>query len=559
MTVQPESRQAFALALGLILAACGSVEPGFPPDGAGESKADAGREADSGNEPDSGRGADAGYDVDSGPLADSGDTLEALDAGASDAGLACKAGLSACGGHCLDLQGDLDNCGRCGDACGLGQACVAGNCASSNIRHVVIIVQENHTFDSYFGNYCTAASGSNPECTAGPRCCEAAPAVDPSGASPGVLDDSSNEKHDRNHAQACELAQMDDGAMDHYVAGCNFSVGLTDPPCCDARNWAVAGQDAVGTYWAYADNGALADRYFQPMAGGTSGNDMYLAIARWQFTDNSLRPDTIGSGCTVPNPGPAGEYSGRTTIADLLVGNGFSFKMYADGYADALAASPHCVWALDSGVSLPSDCDVVDRVEGLGMACTYDPSDFPWQYYKQFSDAPAHIVDFSGLAGDLAAGALPNLAYVKARTYRNEHPGWSTISRGVTFVKSVVDAVNSSPYANDTLIILTWDEGGGFFDHVPPPLPVDVQYDADDQGNPVPYGTRVPFLVLGKFARAGTVSHVAMEHSSVVRFLEHNFLGARNAGALGNRDAVVNNIGSLLDPGATGIPIPSGQ
>ena len=104
--------------------------------------------------------------------------------------------------------------------------------------------------------------------------------------------------------------------------------------------------------------------------------------------------------------------------------------------------------------------------------------------------------------------------------------------------------------ASSTLILITWDEGGGFFDHVPPPPSVDV----DDQGNPVPYGTRVPLLVLGPFVKPGTISHVTMEHSSIVRFLEYNFLGP--VGQLGYNDAKVHNIGSLLDQSTTGVHVP---
>jgi len=117
-------------------------------------------------------------------------------------------------------------------------------------------------------------------------------------------------------------------------------------------------------------------------------------------------------------------------------------------------------------------------------------------------------------------------------------------------VTATLQAIASSPYAPSTLVLLTWDEGGGFFDHVPPPPGID----ADNQGQTVPYGTRVPLLAIGPFARQGTVSHVQMEHSSVVRFLEYNFVGP--VGQLGGNDAKVANIGSLLDPSATGIVVP---
>jgi phospholipase C len=94
---------------------------------------------------------------------------------------------------------------------------------------------------------------------------------------------------------------------------------------------------------------------------------------------------------------------------------------------------------------------------------------------------------------------------------------------------------------------VTWDEGGGFYDHVSPPAESTV----DNQG----YGTRVPLLAIGRFAKTGTVSHTVMEHSSIVKFLEYLYLGGKT-GQLGARDAVVNNIGSLLDPAQTGMTIP---
>jgi phospholipase C len=176
----------------------------------------------------------------------------------------------------------------------------------------------------------------------------------------------------------------------------------------------------------------------------------------------------------------------------------------------------------------------------------YDPSDIPFEYYPQFNDNAAYMKDFDDFASDVAASRLPNLAFIKAIGYLTEHPGvGTTISDGVAFVDSVVQKVLSSPYADSTLVLLAWDEGGGFFDHVPPPAANPV--DGED------YGTRLPFLAIGRFARRNFVSHVPMEHSSVVRFLEWNFLGA--TGQLQARDATVNGIGSLLDPAEIGVAI----
>ena len=103
-----------------------------------------------------------------------------------------------------------------------------------------------------------------------------------------------------------------------------------------------------------------------------------------------------------------------------------------------------------------------------------------------------------------------------------------------------------SRYRDSTLFLVTYDEGGGLWDHVKPPAtnPIDNK----------PYGTRVPMIAAGPFARKNHVSHVTMEHSSIVKFLEWNFLG--QTGQLGTRDTNVANLGSLIDPVAAGAAVP---
>jgi phospholipase C len=403
-----------------------------------------------------------------------------------------------------------------------------GPCPASRIEHIVVIVQENHTFDTYFGQYCTAAPGSSPACTQGPGCCEAGPAHDPSGASPVVLDDTANGAYDPDHTQVCELAEANQGAMDRYVTGAGA--------CSDPRHFAYADPAVVQPYWDLASAGALADRYFQPISGQSSSNDMYLARAQFVFVDNDYKPDAIGQNCsviaaTMSFPG--------TTIGDLLDDAGVSWAFYAEGYQAMVDAR---------GTSLcpkaPKDCPF-----GLDLyPCDYDPSDVPFAYYPSSADNPKVMRDYARFATDLANLTLPQVVFIKGLGYHSEHPGeYTTISDGTRFVGDVIDAVDASPYAPATLILITWDEGGGFFDHVAPPGlgAVDGR----------PYGTRVPLLAIGPFAAAGTVSHVELEHSSIVSFVEWNWLGMQT-GQLAGRDATVANLGSLIDPVAAGAVIP---
>lgn len=466
--------------------------------------------------------------------------------------MSCPVGQSFCGGRCIDITGDDQNCGGCNVFCKGAQHCGNSTCRTSNIQHVVLIVQENHTFDSYFGRYCTAAAGSNPTCTSGPGCCERAPDKEPRGASPIVLDDASNFATDRDHQQACEVQQINGGKMDQFVTGstgADTCAGV-GPSCASPNNWALASAATVGGYWTLADNNALADRYFQPIAGGTSSNDMYLAISHFQFVDNKAMPNTVGCllNCTafaLCFSASKTIYTGKTTIADLLLSAGKTFTMYAEGYADAVSAG------VNGCPNIAGTCQYSAITNPVAhQACRYDASDVPFNYYAQFANG-AHNADFySRFSQDVAANKLPDFAYIKAMSTRNEHPNVSNISDGVNFVKSVVQTISQSPYASSTLILLTWDEGGGFFDHVPPPPSIDT----DDLNRPVPYGTRVPMLAIGPFAKKGYVSHVQMEHSSIVRFLEYNFLGP--VGQLGYSDAKVANIGSMIDAKAVGFQIP---
>jgi phospholipase C len=397
--------------------------------------------------------------------------------------------------------------------------------AVSAIQHIVVIVQENHTFDNYFATYCQAPVGSNPTCTDGPSCCEAGPGSVPGASAPVALTDQENLAYDPPHDKACELGEMNGGAMDGFVTG----------PCGDARHFAYADAQTASYYRSLADQYALADRYFQPVAGASSSNDMYLARASWVFDDNSFVPAAVGAKC---QGGVTHTYD-DPTLGDLLVAAGVGWAFYAEGYAATVAAA-----AKNDCPPIPADCP--GHVQKY--PCIYDPGDDPFDYYKSFRDNPAYLRDLADFHAAIAGGTLPPVSFVKAIGYKTEHPQSGGVSTGEAFVKGIVDEVLGAPmYAHDTLVLVTWDESGGFFDHVKPPAGSAVDHQ--------PYGPRVPLIAIGDAARPGHVSHVEMEHSSIVKFIEWNWLG-EETGQLGTRDTVVNNLGSLLDPIKTKVPVP---
>lgn len=502
----------------------------------------------------------------------------------------CPDGQGACNGSCVPLSVTDNSCGAgtCAAPCTGGQHCLQGACVASKIEHVVLIVQENHTFDNYYGKYCTAPAGSAPDCTSGRGCCEAAPPADPRGVLPSVLDDASNFAVDRNHKQECELEQINGGQMNNFCSGANgadtcFGQG---PACATNDNWAVAEgaqpTDTVHYYWDLADKASLADRYFQPVVGSSSSNDMYFAGAHFRFRDNEDIPDVAAgtdfmkkrqlgkgglcvdiTGCTSTK---RTTYTGIPTIGGLLLDAGKTFVVYADGYQAAVDASKTGDCADPAKVlDCPyNDCTIAQTGHPVAChGCLFDPSDIPFLYYDHFADTieggtrtpSPHVKDYQTFFDDVAKGTLPQFSFLKPRIFRNEHPNFSKITDGAAFVKKTVDfVVNSPKYKDNTLVLVTWDEGGGFFDHVAPPAAPPKDVDADVTGNAVPYGTRVPLLAVGTFAKPGYISHVTMEHSSIVKFVEYNFL--TQTGQLKARDGWVGGIGSVLDQSKTGIPIP---
>ncbi|KAJ3234060.1 hypothetical protein HDU81_001758 [Chytriomyces hyalinus] len=388
---------------------------------------------------------------------------------------------------------------------------------ASSIEHVILIVSENHSFDSYFGNYCQAAPGTFPTCNEGRKCCAA---ITPSvgGVKPQKLDDASNKANDRDHLSTSEICEMNGGKMDKYIkaGGCKGSADY---------NYAAAdgSPGSASKYWAWAQQYAMADNFFQAAAGQSSMNDMYFARGAYVFQDNSAVPEA--SDCYNFFTASKKSYQ-DPMIADLLNQCSVSWSFYAEDFTfdpPFLQCYPN----------------------------NYDPSDNPFEYYPSVRNSPkkeSFFKDFTLFQKDVQNGQLPAVSYIKALGTRSEHPLVSTISAGEDFNTAIIDSIlKSDKYKQNTLIILVPDESGGFRDSVTPPpnSPIDNQ----------PYGPRIPFVAIGYHALENYISHVQMEPASLVRFIESNFLGGA-PGQLQTRDAVVNNIGSVLNVTRTGYVFP---
>jgi hypothetical protein len=373
----------------------------------------------------------------------------------------------------------------------------------SEISNALFVLQRGRSFDSYFGQYCTAEPGSNPTCEAGPVCCEAAPQSIPGAASCTPLDPS-QDAYTPDASLACMQAKIDGGQMD------KFADASSPAGCGDPRDFVCSGTGpsagAVSIYQTYASQGALSDRTFQ----------------------SSLDPD----------PAAAIIYLNKASY-------GFSISTESGKQITGLMADAHVRWAL----YLESPMDVL-KDYGQIPPQFFDPH---WTFFRGLDELPR----------DIELQQLPDVSIVISGKGQTEQPGDGPPNAGITFVKGIVDAVTASPvYSKRALTIVTHLTTGGFFDHVQPPAApppaIDSQMIEGGDTVAVQYGMRVPLIALGPFARAGAISHTQLELSSLTVFLEWNWLGADQVGRLHHRDATAANIGSLLDPAQTGVPVPEG-
>ena len=131
----------------------------------------------------------------------------------------------------------------------------------------------------------------------------------------------------------------------------------------------------------------------------------------------------------------------------------------------------------------------------------------PFQYFTSTHALP-NIRDYSALTTDLTGGSLPAVSFVIPDNSNDMHPGFAPVTSAATFVDDLVKQLQAAPEWSNTAILVTWDTGGGWYDHVPPPT-------VDSQG----LGSRVPLLVISPLAKKGYISHVQADHVSILRFI----------------------------------------
>lgn len=224
------------------------------------------------------------------------------------------------------------------------------------------------------------------------------------------------------------------------------------------------------------------------------------------------------------------------TIGDQLGEKGVTWKWYATAYSQTLAA------ATGDRVGFPPPFSP-------GAVPNYQFHHHPFNYYQGFDPATngaareARFKDYTDLVADIAAGALPQVVFYKPQGDLNQHPGYASVVAGDQHIADLVAKLEASPQFAHMVIVITYDENGGLWDHVAPP--------AGDQIGP---GTRIPAIVISPYAKAGTVDHTQYDTASILRLIARRFdlpalpgVAKRDAGLVANGGRAMGDLTQALD------------
>ncbi|MDR3721123.1 MAG: alkaline phosphatase family protein [Candidatus Acidoferrales bacterium] len=470
-----------------------------------------------------------------------------------------------------------------------------GVTTTTPIKHVVVIFQENRSFDHYFGTYPDA---ENPKGEVAFHAKENTPTVN--GLTQGLIDQnnshdatktiykpfrfdpSQNYTCDQNHDYTPEQQAFDSGLLDRFPEFTATPCSSTTYPDVSALGAGVVmgyydGNTVTGL-WNYAQHFSLNDNFFGTNFGPSTPGVLNVISG---MTGNADPATEINTGSDVVNnsvlndPDPfyddcsgseqVGMSSSNKNIGDLLNAKGITWGWFQGGFTPSSIVNGKAVCATTT-----------NRLDGTPETA-YSPHHNGFQYYASTSNphhvAPAglseighngpanHLYDLSFFQQAALAGDLPSVSYLKANRAQDGHPGNSSPLDEQQFVVGILNFLQTLPEWQDTAVIITWDDSDGWYDHVAGPI-VNQSASAPDAAtgpgmcgtginslaglqSRCGYGPRIPVLVISPFARKNFVDHTLTDFSSVVRFIEDNWGLPRIAN--GSFDVIAGSVQNMFD------------
>ena len=412
----------------------------------------------------------------------------------------------------------------------------------NKINHIIVISLENHSFDNLFGNFPGADGIANAtelqKDLEGKPYTTLPPVID-TYQSPKIVDKRfpdlpnkpflidayvpANEKTgDLVHSFYRQQQQINEGKMDRFAA------------LSDAGGLVMGYYDSSKTaLWKYAKEYTLADQFFHGTFGGSFINHIFMICACVPYYENA--PEEIiarkdANGMMIDFPVTPDGYVVNTlqpaykpfkpnkkqlppqtmaTIGDRLSEKNISWAWYSGGWNDALAGKP------DHSFQFHHQ---------------------PFVYFKQFADGTEakkrHLKDESDFMKEIKNGTLPAVSFYKPLGEFNMHPGYTDITSGDAHIEKIIETIKASKIWKDSLIIITFDENGGYWDHVAPPK--------IDRWGP---GMRIPTIIISPHAKKGFVDHTVYDTTSILKLIQTRY----GLEPLGTRDAAANNMLNVLE------------
>lgn len=472
------------------------------------------------------------------------------------------------------------------------------------IKHLVVIFQENVSFDHYFATYPHAANpAGEPHFHARPGTptvnglsgglLAANPNLNPAngtGASnPFRLDRSQAATSDQDHDYTDEQSAFDGGAMDLFPK----AVGTSGPPPAGIGKNLVMGYydgNTVTALWNYAQHFAMNDNSFGTtfgpstpgainlISGQTNGAINIAPSANFAVVNGGAGSfsvindaDPLGDTCSAPDQL---QMAGKN-IGDLLNAEGISWGFFSGGFDLTITNSNGTSGCKRSTTSAVTHVKKVD----------YIPHHQPFQYYASTinpahtrpasiaeigNNGPAnHQYDIHDFFDAVAHGNFPAVSFLKASGFQDGHAGYSDPLDEQTFLVNTINFLQHTGEWRETAVVILYDDSDGWYDHQFGPILNPSSTTADTLngpgacGNGAPslpgvdpgnthaqgrcgFGPRMPLLVISPFARTNFVDHTVTDQSSVIRFVEDNWLHGQRIGQ-GSFDSVANSISQMFD------------